>query len=179
MERRFPLAPMSADILLVTTLLLLLPGILLLVLLVAPFPASGLARVAIWCVLLLSAVMPLVVWIWSRPTAFAIRGSELEIIWPARRRSLPLRGLRSVEIVQRHQFRDRYGRAMRVGAGGLWGAFGSAITKSEKFHLYVSRTDRFVLLRPAGVKPWVLTPAHAEQFVEAVRRAATEDYQDV
>ena len=172
MERRFPLAPMSADILLVTALVLLLPGILVLVLLAAPLPAPGLARVAVWCALFVSAGMPFIVWIWSRPTAFVIRGSELEIVWPARRRSLPLRGLESVEIVQRHQFRDRYGRAMRVGAGGLWGAFGSAITKSERFHLYVSRTDRFVLLRPAGIKPWVLTPAHAEQFVEAVKRAA-------
>jgi hypothetical protein len=62
---------------------------------------------------------------------------------------------------------------MRVGVGGLWGGFGSAVTKGETFHLYVSRTDRFVLLRPAGIKPWVLTPAHVEQFVEAVKRAAT------
>src|ERR1700682_5328174 len=126
------------------------------------------ARLAVWCALFISVIMPFVVWIWSRPTAFAIRGTELEIIWPARRRLLPLRGLESVEIVQPHAFRKRYGRAMRVGIGGLWGGFGSAVTKSETFHLYVSRTDRFVLLRPAGVKPWVLTPAQAEQFVEAV-----------
>jgi hypothetical protein len=170
---------MSGDILVVTALVLLLPAIFLVVLLVAPLPLAGLARLAVFCALFLSVVMPFVVWIWSRPTAFAIRGSELEIIWPARRRSLPLRGLESVEIVHRRQFRDRYGRALRVGAGGLWGAFGSAITKSERFHLYVSRTDRFVLLRPAGIRPWVLTPAHAEQFVEAVKRAASEDYQDV
>lgn len=170
---------MSGDILVVTALVLLLPAIFLVVLLLAPLPLAGLARLALFCALFLSVVMPFVVWIWSRPTAFAIRGSELEIIWPARRRSLPLRGLESVEIVQRRQFRDRYGRAFRVGAGGLWGAFGSAITKSERFHLYVSRTDRFVLLRPAGIKPWVLTPAHAEQFVEAVKRAASEDYEDV
>jgi hypothetical protein len=84
---------------------------------------------------------------------------------------VPLRGLRSVEIVERSDFRNRYGRAMRVGVGGLWGGFGSAITKGETFHLYVSRSDRFVLLRPAEGNAWVLTPAQAEQFVEAVKRA--------
>jgi len=163
---------MSGDIRSVTALVLLLPLILVFALFLAPLPMPRPARLAVWCALLVSVIMPFVVWIWSRPTAFAIRGTQLEIIWPARRRSLPLRGLESVEIVQRNEFRNRYGRAMRVGVGGLWGGFGSAITKSETFHLYVSRTDRFVLLRPAGSKPWVLTPAHAEQFVEAVKRAA-------
>ena len=71
---------MSADILLLTTLVLLLPGILVLVLLAAPLPTPGLARVAVWCALLVSAGMPFIVWIWSRPTAYVIRGSELEIV---------------------------------------------------------------------------------------------------
>ena len=164
---------MSGDILLITALVLLLPVIFMLVLFLAPLPMPRSARLAVWCAFFISVIMPFVVWIWSRPTAFAIHGAELEIIWPARRRVLPLRGLESVEILQPHEFRNRYGRAMRVGVGGLWGGFGSAVTKSETFHLYVSRTDRFVLLRPAGIKPWVLTPAQVELFVEAVKRAAT------
>jgi len=171
MERRFQLAPMTGDVLLVTALVLMTPAIFILVLVAAPLSMPLPARIAVWCALLVSIIMPFVVWIWSRPTAFAVHGGELEIIWPARRRTVPLRGLRSVEIVERSDFRNRYGRARRVGVGGLWGGFGSAIIKDETFHLYASRSDRFVLLRPAEGNAWLLTPAQAEQFVEAVKRA--------
>ena len=45
---------MSGDILVVTALVLLLPAIFLVVLLVAPLPLAGLARLAVFCALFLS-----------------------------------------------------------------------------------------------------------------------------
>jgi hypothetical protein len=58
---------------------------------------------------------------------------------------------------------------MRIGAGGLWGGFGWLYTRKGLLDLYVSRTDRFVLVRRRIGRPLLLTPERDEAFVDALR----------
>jgi hypothetical protein len=58
---------------------------------------------------------------------------------------------------------------MRIGAGGLWGGFGWLYTRRGLVDLYVSRTDRFVLVRRRAGRPLLLTPERDASFVDALR----------
>ncbi len=82
------------------------------------------------------------------------------------------RQIAAVEIVPRAEFRHRYGWGYRVGAGGLWGGFGLLVTSRESVAMYVSRTDRFVLVRLRAGRSLLLTPAEPERFVAALQSAA-------
>jgi hypothetical protein len=57
---------------------------------------------------------------------------------------------------------------MRVGAGGLWGAFGLLKTRRETFSMWISRTDRWVLVTLKGDRPLLITPDRAEEFVAQI-----------
>ena len=59
-----------------------------------------------------------------------------------------------------------------MGAGGLWGGFGLLVTSRESVAMYVSRTDRFVLVRLRAGRSLLLTPAEPERFVAALQSAA-------
>jgi hypothetical protein len=58
---------------------------------------------------------------------------------------------------------------MRLGTGGLWGAFGWLYTRKGLVDLHVSRTDRFVLVRRRAGRPLLRTPEHGEGFVAALQ----------
>jgi hypothetical protein len=58
---------------------------------------------------------------------------------------------------------------MRVGVGGLWGGFGWLYTSKGLLGLYVSRTDRLVLVRLRTGRPLLVTPEGDERFVAALR----------
>jgi len=58
------------------------------------------------------------------------------------------------------------------GRRGLWGGFGLLVTSRESFATYVSRTDRFVLVRLRAERSLLLTPAEPERFVAALQSAA-------
>jgi len=61
---------------------------------------------------------------------------------------------------------------MRVGAGGLWGAFGWLwTTKRGTVQMYISRTDNFVWIERRSERPWLITPERPEQFVAAMTAA--------
>lgn len=61
--------------------------------------------------------------------------------------------------------------SIRIGAGGLWGAFGWLwTTKRGIVQMYVSRTDRFVWIERAGERPWLITPENPEEFVRTLSR---------
>jgi hypothetical protein len=64
---------------------------------------------------------------------------------------------------------------MRIGAGGLWGGFGWLYTRKGLLDLYVSRTDRFVLVRLRTGRPLLITPDADERFVAAFRAVAPHD----
>jgi hypothetical protein len=58
---------------------------------------------------------------------------------------------------------------MRIGAGGRWGGFGWLYTPKGLLGLYVSRTDRVVLVRLRTGRPLLVTPENDDGFVAALR----------
>ncbi|MCU0242247.1 MAG: PH domain-containing protein, partial [Vicinamibacteria bacterium] len=61
---------------------------------------------------------------------------------------------------------------MRIGAGGLWGGFGLLKTSRVTFSMWLSRTDRFVLVSLRDTRPLLITPENPERFIAALRRTA-------
>jgi hypothetical protein len=159
---------MSLDIRIMTWIVLAMPLALLAAALGAPPPLRlVLLGVTAFVVLIYASVA-----LWWRPLRFEVGSHRLALVWPLRSRLVESRQIAAVEIVPRAEFRRRYGWGYRVGAGGLWGGFGLLVTSRESFAMYVSRTDRFVLVRLRAGRSLLLTPAEPERFVAALQSAA-------
>jgi len=160
---RFPLAPMTTDLRIMTWFVLVLPLVMGIAVAFAPNPIDlVIGGTATFVALLYAGV-----WLWARPTAFEAGKGEIVIRWPMRTRVIA--DVTAAEIIDRKAFRAQYGLGARVGAGGLWGGFGLLVTRRETFGLYVSRTDRWVLVTPRTGRRVLLTPMDAERFVSVVR----------
>jgi hypothetical protein len=160
---RFELARMSRVILGVTVVLLALPPLLLALAMVsgAPLMAAALLMTGVYA------------WVWLRfrPTAFVVGPDALDVIWPLKRRSLPRATIADVQLIDRDELRRRIGFAIRVGAGGLWGGFGSLWTRRRGvIQMYVSREDGLVWIERTNGSPWLITPHDPEAFVHALGR---------
>jgi len=162
---RFALAPMSTDVRVLTWLVLALPLVLALGGALGRGPARGILLGLTVLILLLYAS----VWFLWRPTAFEVDRSGLRILWPLRVRVIPARDIAEAVVLSREAFRREFGWAMRIGVGGLWGGFGWLYTSKGLLGLYVSRTDRLVLLRLRAGRPLLVTPEAEERFVAALR----------
>jgi hypothetical protein len=58
---------------------------------------------------------------------------------------------------------------MRIGAGGLWGAFGWLWTQRRGMvQMYISRTDGFVWIERGADRPWLITPEQPQAFLSAL-----------
>ena len=159
---------MSLDIRIMTWIVLAIPLALFTAALGAPPPTRLiLLGVTAFVVLTYASVA-----LWWRPLRFEVGGHRLALVWPLRSRLVEGRQIAAVEIVPRAEFRRRYGWGYRVGAGGLWGGFGLLVTSRESFAMYVSRTDRFVLVCLRAGRSLLLTPAKPERFVAALQSAA-------
>ena len=108
-------------------------------------------------------------WLYGRPTQFEIDDRALRIVWPLRRREIPRRLVRDARILTGPEFRNAYGFGMRICAGGLWGGFGLLKTKSTTFSLWISRTDRLVVVDLDGERPLLVTPEEPDGFVARLR----------
>lgn len=162
--QRFGLAPMSADIRALTGIALVAPLGLGLAAALARGPVQTVLLAVSGFVLLLYAS----VWLLCRPTAFEVDAGGLGIRWPLRSRRIAARDIARAETLSRDAFRRDFGWAMRIGAGGLWGGFGWLYTRQGMLDLYVSRTDRLVLVRLHAGRPLLLTPEGDERFVAAL-----------
>ncbi len=157
----YRLAPMSPEIAVLTVVLL-------------PLPLVFLALAALWTPLLLAPALFILViyaWIWllSRPTAFVVHPRTLEVTWPLKRREIPRDDIQAVRVIDRPTLRREVGWGMRVGAGGLFGAFGYLwTTKRGLVQMFVSRTDRFVWIERRSERPWLITPDQPDAFVRAL-----------
>lgn len=160
--QRFPIAPMSGLILWLTILVLPLPLLLL-----YAGSRAGVGALA-WLPALFVASVYLAIWIYMRPSHFELSERSLDIVWPIRRFSLPLREIESIQLVSGKEFRSRYGSGIRIGAGGLGGGFGLLKTKSVTFRFYISRLDDYVIVRRRSGRPLLITPADPSQFVSSV-----------
>ena len=109
------------------------------------------------------------IWLAFRPTRFILDEAGLRIEWPIRMRTIPRSAIAGARLVQAPEFRRAHGLGLRIGAGGLFGTFGLLRGSRETFSIWVSRTDRWVLVRLTdGSPPLLLTPAHPEKFVAAI-----------
>ena len=90
-------------------------------------------------------------------------------MWPVRRRVIPRGSVHDARIMTGPEFRSAYGWGMRVGAGGLWGGFGLLKTTGTTFSLWISRTDRMVIVDLDGANPLLVTPDDPERFVARLR----------
>ena len=162
---RFPLAPMSGDIRVLTAIAWVAPLGLILGAMLARGPVRGVLLVVSALVVVTYAS----VWLFWRPTAFEVDRSGLRIVWPLRARTIPAREVAEAVVLSREAFRRDFGWGMRIGAGGLWGGFGWLYTSKGLLGLYVSRTDRVVLVRLRTGRPLLVTPEGDERFVAALR----------
>ena len=165
---RFALAPMSTDIRVLTWVVLAIP----LVLYLGALQAHGPARVVLVGVTALAVALYASVWLWWRPSAFEVSPAGLRIQWPLRARSIRARDLAEGVVLTRDAFRREFGWGMRIGAGGLWGGFGWLYTRKGLLDLYVSRTDRVVLVRLHAGRPLLVSPQDDGRFVAALRAVA-------
>ncbi|HEY7142119.1 MAG TPA: PH domain-containing protein [Methylomirabilota bacterium] len=156
---------MSTDIRVLTGIALALP----LVLAVGGGLGRGPARGILLGVTALVLVLYASVWLLWRPTAFEVDAAGLRILWPLRARGIPAREIGETVVLSREAFRREFGWGMRIGAGGLWGGFGWLYTSKGLLGLYVSRTDRVVLVRLRTGRPLLVTPEGDDRFVAALR----------
>ncbi len=109
------------------------------------------------------------VWLRFRPREFVVHGETLEVIWPLKWREVSRDSITEIRVIDRLALRKEIGWGVRIGAGGLWGAFGWLwTTKRGIVQMYVSRTDCFVWIERDGKRPWLITPENPQQFVRAL-----------
>jgi hypothetical protein len=109
------------------------------------------------------------VWLRFRPTRFVVHPATLEVVWPLKRRVLQRSDITAIHVFDGPQLRSITGWCMRVGAGGLWGAFGWLWTRHRGIvQMYISRTDRFVWIERANARPWLISPEQPEVFMRAL-----------
>jgi len=163
MKIRFPLAPMSPSILVLTLVLWLLALSFLLYFVFVGQVFSG-------AIALLLFALYGIVWLFCRPSRFKIVPDNLEIIFPVWRRSVPFRDVSEIHLVSSDEFKQKFGWAMRIGVGGLWGGFGWLWTsKGGLVEFYVSRVDGLVMIERNAGKNILVTPDEPEKFVSGMQ----------
>ncbi len=165
-EVRFELAEMSPLIRTLTGMLLALTV------------GLGIAALLGMAALAIPAVSMLVIsaWVWLRfrPTAFVVEPQSVEVVWPLKRREIRRDTISAVRLIDRAELHREAGWGIRVGVGGLWGAFGWLWTERRGVvQMYVSRVDRLVWIERRGGRPWLITPERPEMFVQALHAAFT------
>ena len=159
--KTFVLAPMSPLIRRITLALMLLPMVFV-VLAILGQPPGWLPAVF---------VVAIYAWIWLglRPTRFIVRTDALEVVWPVKRRVIPRTEISGVRLIDQHALKREIGWGLRVGAGGLWGAFGWLWTQRRGIvQIYISRTDGFVWIDRGSDRPWLITPERPEELVRSL-----------
>ena len=167
-DKRFPLAEMSAGCRIATWLAMVM--------------ACGAVAMGVWGVctqfwpiLALPAIVVAsfaLVWCYYRPTDFVVSEAGLTIRWPLRSRLYPADEIERARIVAKSDI----GWSIRLwGAGGLWGVFGLCWSRSMgKFDAFVSRKDGLVLIALRGRRLLLITPDRPEEFITALTGQAAE-----
>jgi PH (Pleckstrin Homology) domain-containing protein/uncharacterized protein DUF4286 len=157
----FRLAPMSSGIRLLTVAVLVIPIVLYAV-------AAATTRLFLVPALAVAATYAWV-WLWLRPLRFVVYPDRLEVVWPTRWREIPRDEITAVRLTDGDRLRAETGWRVRVGAGGLGGAFGWLWTERRGIvRLYVSRTDGLVWIERRDGWPWLISPCDPEAFVHAL-----------
>lgn len=166
--KSYALAPMSKDIRILTLVCLVVP----------PGLAAGALLGVRELFIPLLLILPIYAWVWLffRPTRFVLHPDTLEVVWPLKRRQFARKSIVSAHILDARGLKDEVGWGMRVGAGGLWGAFGWLWTRRRGIvQMYISRTDQLLWLERGGERPWLISPERPEEFL---RELAAEKARD-
>lgn len=111
------------------------------------------------------------VWFVFRPKAFVIRSDSIEICFPVRSIYLSRSTITNVRAMDRKSFLAEAGWGIRIGVGGLWGAFGWLWTlKRGMVRMYISRIDRFVWIEFSDRQPLIVSPDRTEEFIRSLSR---------
>jgi len=165
MKTRFSLAPMAPSIMVLTVILWLLPLFFLGYFFLTGFKIIGM--VSLFLFFLYGAV-----WLLCRPRGFELVDDVMKVVFPAWARTVPLQDIRDIQQIGAGEFKKRYGWAMRIGVGGLWGGFGWLWTsKGGLVEFYVSRFDRLVMIERKEARSMLLTPSDPAGFATAVQKA--------
>lgn len=157
------------------------PAILAMTAVVFPIPfaigAVAIARGSLALVAVAAFMLAIwaFVWLWMRPTRFVVGDRGLRIEWPLRSETIAAARIECAEVLGGRDFRARYERGFRIGAGGLWGGFGLYRTSSTTFHFYVSRLDVFAIVHLRGGRPLLVTPERPEEFAAAIAALQSRD----
>jgi hypothetical protein len=143
--RSYRLAPMSPLIFVLTLALLALPVWLAVRGLLGPALVVGLLWMAVF--------------VWGRPTRFALDRTSLVVRWPGRTRRIERADIVAVHVLSKSELRQRFGWLVRIGVGGLWGQFGWAWTsRAGLIDTYISTLGPFLLIEIDGARPLLITP---------------------
>jgi hypothetical protein len=164
MTETFRLAPMAPFIRWLTWLLWALPVGFAVAALVNP-RGVGLLWIALLLVGLYGAL-----WVWWRPGRFEVSAQGLALVFPGRRAMIPISDIESASVVDPKAFRQQFGLALRVGAGGLWGGFGWLWTSKGWVEFYVSALDRYVLIRRRRHIPLLISPEEPQRMAAMLER---------
>ncbi len=109
------------------------------------------------------------VWLGMRPTGYEVDSTSLTLRWPIRSKKFPKNRILAARIVGTDELRAELGQAMRIGVGGLFGAFGYLWTSNRGMvEFYITGQDRFVLIDLRGGKTLLLSVERPEEFVNAL-----------
>lgn len=101
------------------------------------------------------------------PRRYAIRGDRVVIERAVCPVEIPIAAIRAAEPLARGSLA---GSLRVLGSGGLFGYFGRFRNQAlGDYRMYATRSDGYVVLR--ADRPYVLTPATPDRFIEAVNRA--------
>jgi hypothetical protein len=145
-----------------TTVLLLLPIGLAVAGMTARLPALAIPAV-------LLAMTYAVVWLAARPTRFELAPGAIEVVFPLWRRTIPAGDGLTARALDFYQIRQEFGLPLRIGVGGLWGAFGWFWTaRRGLIEVYMSRMDDLVLVERRQGRPLLLTPEDPAGMIQGI-----------
>jgi hypothetical protein len=156
----FRLAPMASALRVMTITLFAIPALFIWLGLVGP-PAL----LVLGVLLLLGFAAT---WLWLRPRRFVVSREGIRIDWPLRSATVPVDDILDARVIYGADFRREYGLGMRIGVGGLWGAFGRLKTRKGTFTIYISRLDELVLVGRKSGRPLLITPREPSRFVSTL-----------
>jgi len=129
----------------------------------------GLFIVAIFFILLIASV-----WLWMRPTHYAVDSRALTIVWPLRKYVVLRSGISKIRILDKSQIKKELGFALRIGVGGLFGGFGLLWSRRQGLiRFYITRLDDFVMIDRRNDRPLLITVDNPHSMVKELGAGET------
>ena len=164
MTGRFPIAPMSPLMRVLTIVVLLLPVLFLTAACTSPQTSLVMAPVSA-----LLVALYLLVYTWSRPRAYRIDHDRLVLEFPLRTLSVPRKDILDAVVMEKEDLKRNLGFAVRVGAGGLFGVFGWLWTSKRGWvEVHSSREDCMVIVERREGLALLVSPEDCAGFVRAL-----------